>query len=67
MYRGLDIVSFTIGEVAEWSIASDLKSDEVKASGSSNLPFSAISSALYSKSTLSGKSTFYIYSGMPDI
>ena len=29
-----------VGEVAEWSNASDLKSDEVKASGSSNLPLS---------------------------
>lgn len=29
-----------IGEVAEWSIASDLKSDEAKTSGSSNLPLS---------------------------
>lgn len=28
------------GEVAEWSIASDLKSDEAKTSGSSNLPLS---------------------------
>jgi uncharacterized protein (TIGR04168 family) len=28
------------GEVAEWSIASDLKSDEPKGSGSSNLPLS---------------------------
>lgn len=57
----------SVGEVAEWSIASDLKSDEVKASGSSNLPFSVILSALYSKSTLSEKSTFYRYLGMPDI
>ncbi len=28
--------------MAEWSIASDLKSDEVKASGSSNLPLSVL-------------------------
>jgi hypothetical protein len=32
----------TIGKVAEWSIASDLKSDEVKASVSSNLTLSVI-------------------------
>jgi hypothetical protein len=30
------------GEVAEWSIASDLKSDEVKASESSNLSLSVL-------------------------
>ncbi len=29
------------GEVAEWSIAADLKSAEPKGSGSSNLPLSA--------------------------
>jgi hypothetical protein len=33
-------MNFRSGEVAEWSIASDLKSDEVKASESSNLSLS---------------------------
>jgi hypothetical protein len=31
-----------VGEVAEWSIALDLKSSEAKASGSSNLPLSVL-------------------------
>jgi hypothetical protein len=35
-------MDFQSGEVAEWSIASDLKSDEVKASESSNLSFSVL-------------------------
>jgi hypothetical protein len=35
-------MDFRSGEVAEWSIASDLKSDEVKASESSNLSFSVL-------------------------
>ncbi len=34
--------SIGLGEVAEWSIASDLKSDEAKVSGSSNLPLSVL-------------------------
>ena len=34
------------GEVAEWSIAPDLKSGEGKLSGSSNLPLSVIGSAI---------------------
>ena len=33
----------TFGKVAEWSIASDLKSDEAKASVSSNLTLSVFS------------------------
>jgi hypothetical protein len=32
----------TFGKVAEWSIASDLKSDEAKASVSSNLTLSVV-------------------------
>jgi hypothetical protein len=38
--RVYDRLDSFIGEVAEWSIASDLKSDEAKTSGSSNLPLS---------------------------
>gem|GEM_PF-5833248 len=40
------------GEVAEWSIASDLKSDEAKTSGSSNLPLSVASSQGYDSSVV---------------
>ena len=35
--------------MAEWSIASDLKSDEVKASGSSNLPLSVLNNSFSDK------------------
>jgi hypothetical protein len=37
-----DKINARSGEVAEWSIASDLKSDEVKASESSNLSLSVV-------------------------
>jgi hypothetical protein len=48
----------TFGKVAEWSIASDLKSDEAKASVSSNLTLSVLNLACDLKVKLANMSDF---------